>query len=75
MTELYSWNLSIKQIWEQAAKNQPEFPHYQKLVTLAQIKAAHELSAYTKWLTLFTFALAACGVAQTLIILYLAFKH
>jgi|HubBroStandDraft_6_1064221.scaffolds.fasta_scaffold930611_1 hypothetical protein len=74
-TEQYSWDMSIKQIWEQAAKNPPDVPRYQKLIALAQIKAAHESAAYTKWLTRFTFALVTCAVAQTAIIAYQSLKH
>jgi hypothetical protein len=59
MADDYSWDTSIKELWEQAAKNPPDVPHYQKLVTLAQLKAAHALAVYTRWLMIATVVVAA----------------
>jgi hypothetical protein len=71
MPEDYNWDMTIKEIWEKAAKNKPEFPVYQKLVTLAQLKTAQRLAEYTKWLTCLTVVLALCAVLQ----IALFFKH
>ncbi len=48
MPEDYSWDMTIKEIWEKAAKNNPEFPVYQKLVTLAQLKTAQRLGGWPR---------------------------
>jgi hypothetical protein len=71
MAEEYNWDMTIKEICEKAAKNPPEMPHFQKLVTLAELKAAHHLAEYTKCLTYLTVVLAFCAVLQIALI----FKH
>ncbi len=60
----YSWNRSIRELWETAAKNPTEVPHYQKLVTLARLKEAHALAIYTKWLMVATVILALSTAFQ-----------
>ena len=69
MAEEYKWDMSIKEIWEKAAKNPPEVPHYQKLVTLAQLKTADRLASYTKWLMGLTFVLTVCTLVQMALVL------
>jgi len=67
MANSYSWSRSIKDCWEEAVQNPPDTAHYQKLVLLAQLKAAHALARYTWWLVFATVLLVICTALQVCI--------
>jgi len=70
-TPTYSWDKSIRQCYEEAVTSKVEMDHYQKLIVLAQLKAADAqqkaadaVARYTLWLALATVVLALCTAVQ-----------
>jgi hypothetical protein len=71
ITDRFSWDRPIKDIWKELSDDPqfvPEMPYFQKLSLLAQLKSADAMAGYTKWLTAVTVIIAVGTVVQAVFV-------
>jgi hypothetical protein len=69
----YGWDQSPEAIYKKLIRNPPDTPHYQKLILLANLKAAEasektafSVAGYTKWLMILTAFITVGTVVQAI---------